>query len=160
MSVCSDLSCTCQRMECEACRGVWAVGTSSSITTEYWLSRGSSIISRSSIPSVVNLIAVSSTLQQSSNRMLYPTYTPSQSSGAIQSAHTSPPSCVPTSSATRLATVVAATLRGCVQTTCSGGGLSCREGVVGCAAGERWLSVSIYFGQMNLAAAGSPTRFV
>ena len=72
---------------------------SSRMMHEYWLMSGSMSASRRSSPSVMYLIFVSGPVQ-SSNRIEYPTSSPSRH---------------PTSSATRLATDVAATRRGCVQ---------------------------------------------
>lgn len=72
---------------------------SSSMSTLYWLMSGSTRHSRWSMPSVMYLILVSG-LVQSSNRIVYPTSCPRRH---------------PTSSATRLATDMAATRRGCVQ---------------------------------------------
>ena len=80
---------------------VWIVRScaSSSMIKQYWLSRSSSSASRSNMPSVMYLITVSG-LVQSSNRMAYPTSSPRRH---------------PNSSATRLATDIAATRRGCVH---------------------------------------------
>ena len=80
---------------------VWMVRScaSSSMTTLYCVSSGSSRISRSSMPSVMYLITVSGDVQ-SSKRTAYPTSSPSRH---------------PNSSATRFATLLAATRRGCVQ---------------------------------------------
>mmetsp|Transcript_15737 Transcript_15737/g.53725 ORF Transcript_15737/g.53725 Transcript_15737/m.53725 type:complete len:320 (-) Transcript_15737:241-1200(-) len=74
----------------------WA---SSSISSEYWLRSSSSSASRSSMPSVMYLITVSGDVQ-SSKRMAYPTSSPSRH---------------PNSSATLLATLIAATRLGCVH---------------------------------------------
>jgi hypothetical protein len=74
----------------------WA---SSKMIHEYWLMSGSISASRSSRPSVMYLIFVSGPVQ-SSNRIEYPTSSPRRQ---------------PTSSATRLATDVAATRRGWVH---------------------------------------------
>jgi hypothetical protein len=70
--------------------------------TLYLLSNGSTIVSLNSIPSVMYLIRVRVGDDRSSNRIAYPT---------------SSPRTVPTSSATLVATLVAATRRGCVQAT-------------------------------------------
>ena len=81
MSVCSVRSCA-----------------SSSTTTEYAESVGSSMASRSSMPSVMYLMRVARDVA-SSNRTEYPTV---------------PPTSHPTSAATRFAMEIAATRRGCV----------------------------------------------
>jgi hypothetical protein len=70
--------------------------------TLYLLSNGSTIVSLNSIPSVMYFIRVLVGDDRSSNRIAYPT---------------SSPSTVPTSSATLVATLVAATRLGCVQAT-------------------------------------------
>lgn len=72
------------------------------IMTLYRLNNGSTIHSRNSIPSVKYLIRVLSGDDRSSNRIEYPT---------------SSPNTLPTSSATRVATLVAATRRGWVHAT-------------------------------------------
>jgi len=70
--------------------------------TLYLLSKGSTIVSLNNIPSVIYFIRVLVGDDRSSNRIAYPT---------------SSPSTVPTSSATRVATLVAATRLGWVQAT-------------------------------------------
>ena len=70
--------------------------------TLYRLNSGSTMISRNNIPSVKYFILVLSGFDKSSNRIEYPT---------------SSPRTVPTSSATLVATEVAATLLGCVHAT-------------------------------------------
>ena len=70
--------------------------------TLYLLSNGSTIVSLNNIPSVIYFIRVRVGDDKSSNRIAYPT---------------SSPSTVPTSSATLVATLVAATLLGWVQAT-------------------------------------------
>lgn len=77
----------------------WA---SSTITTEYFVRRGSIIILRTRAPSVRKFMRVRPGVETSSKRMVYPT---------------SRPSWTPISCATRRATVVTATRRGWVQQT-------------------------------------------
>ena len=75
---------------------------SSTITTPYLVSRGSSMSSRSRTPSVQNCSLVTPGVETHSKRTAYPT---------------SAPRGTPISSATRIATVCAATRRGCVHAT-------------------------------------------
>jgi hypothetical protein len=91
--------------------------------TLYLLSRGSTSVSRKSMPSVMYLMRVRSLDETSSNRMVYPTYVRVPSSPVRRRGcqkkrrHTSSPRMEPTSVATREATDVAATRRGCVHAT-------------------------------------------
>jgi hypothetical protein len=76
--------------------------TPRTMMTLYRLSNGSTIVSRNNIPSVMYFILVRVGDDKSSNRIAYPT---------------SSPNTVPTSSATLVATLVAATRLGWVQAT-------------------------------------------
>jgi hypothetical protein len=81
---------------------------------EYLSSFGSFIASRNNIPSVIYLRNVVPCSVISSNRMEYPTCFPSCTTRSAELHGQSSPSI---SSATLLATLIAATLRGCVQAT-------------------------------------------
>ena len=87
--------------------------------TLYRLKSGSTIVSRNSIPSVRYLIRVRVGEERSSNLIEYPTYRGLSARDPppdkLVRPLTSSPSTLPTSSATRAATVVAATLLGCVH---------------------------------------------